>query len=134
MFSDKWLHWMVVEYLLSYIQFIDWFFTFSDLYIVSFHLTIYSWYVIGCFTRSFYFVWLLNYDYLISSSLIDYLFPWICLLFPFIWIIVGCMLLAFLREKIALNIFWMIIILYPFIDWFVFLLWSACCFFLIESL
>ena len=36
-------------------QFFDWFFTYLDLYIVSFRLKYYSWYFIDCFSRSGFF-------------------------------------------------------------------------------
>ena len=69
----KWLLCMILKWIISYIKFVDWFFTHFDLYVDSFHLNYISQYISCFFARSDIFVWLWNYYYLISSSLIGYL-------------------------------------------------------------
>ena len=94
-FYKKWLLCMIVEWVLSYIQFIDWFST----YILICMLFLYIWIIVAgmsvaVFTIIKYSVWLLNYHYLISSSMIDSLLAYIGMLFLFIWIIVASMFVA----------------------------------------
>ena len=72
-FYKKWILCMFVKWSLSYIQFIDWFFTCLDLYVISFHLNYCSVYDLGCLRRNKYFVWLWHDYYVISSSLINFL-------------------------------------------------------------
>ena len=96
---------------LSYINFINWLFSWLNLYVVSLRFNKYSWYVIGCFTRSDPFVWLWNDYYFISSSLIDCLLALICMLFLIICIIVASMFLAVLQEVISLHILFCLLIL-----------------------
>ena len=54
-FYNKWFLSMIKQWLLSYIQFIDWFIACLNLYGVSFYFDYCSWYGICCFTRSDYF-------------------------------------------------------------------------------
>ena len=112
--------------IIVYIQFIDWFFIYINLYLVSFHLNYCRLYVIGYFTRSDLSVCLWNDHYHYSSS-----FIWFCIwlnLFLFIWIIVAGILFDFLQEVISLYVCETIIIIYP-VYWLIYyLLRSAYCF------
>ena len=51
LFYKKWLRCIIVKLLLSYIQFIYWFFTCLDLHMVSFNFNYCSMYVCGCFYK-----------------------------------------------------------------------------------
>ena len=86
--------WLLCILLLFYIWFIDWFFTCLDLSAGIFLLNYCSWYVIGSFTRSHYFVWLWNDYYFISRSLIDFFLLWSVCYFYHLnyskWYIVAC--------------------------------------------
>ena len=104
--SKEWR--VIVKELLFYIQFINWLYTCLNLYFVSFHLNYCSWCVVGCFTRSDYFVWLWNDYYFTFNSLITYLLAYFCMLFPFIWIIVSGKFVAVLGERIFW--FWLLIL------------------------
>ena len=85
MFCKKWFLCMIVKWLSSFIQFIDWFFSCFDLYVISLHLHHCSWYVIGCFIKSHFVVcmWNINYSF-ISMALIDSLLDHIWIFFFFL--------------------------------------------------
>ena len=125
---------MMVICLLSYIQFIDWFFTCLDLYVVSFHLNHCSLYVICCLTRSDFLLWWWNDYYFISSSTIDSLLAKIYIIFLLIWIIAAGMLLVVLQLVLSLYDGHMLLFLYL-VHWLILsLLRSVCCFFVFASL
>ena len=105
--------------LLPYTQCIGCFFTYLDLFVVSFHFKNCRRYVIDCFTRNSFFVWLRNAYCLISSSLNDSVPAFFCMLYLSICSIVACMLLSVLQQVIFLGMFvnlWLSYI--QFIDWF----------------
>ena len=67
----------VHEMILSYFQFIDWFFTCLDFFVCI----IVGGIVLAVFTKTNVAVWLINVYYFISSQLIDSLLAYICILF-----------------------------------------------------
>ena len=125
---------IIVKWLLSYIQFIDWFFICLDLFIVFFNLNYCSVYVCGCLFKNCLL-------YLFVKCLFSYItfIDWFstCLdlyVVLFIWIIVGGMIVAVYQEVIAFYNCDMSIISYP-VHWLIlYLLRSVCCFFLFELL
>ena len=109
---------MIVKWLLSYIQFIEWFFTCFDLYVFYFHFVNCRGYVIDCFTKSEFFVWLWNNYHFISSLL------FIFSLLRSVWFFVSFELfrlinyLAVKQEVITLYDFEIMITLYP-VNWLI---------------
>ena len=100
---------MIVKWLVSYIQFIDWFFTSFYLYVILFLWNYYSEQVICFFTRSDCFLWLHRHClilYLLSSALLIY-----------DWNDVVGLVDIFNRSGLLLC-FELVIILYP-LQWFI---------------
>ena len=108
---------MLVKWLLSYIQFIDWFFKCLDLYAISFYLNFCSWYVCCYFSKkwslSLIIKWSLSY-----IQLIDCFFTCFDMYVFFIRILVKRMLLAVLQELVTIYQYKIIIFYIQFIDWF----------------
>ena len=121
---------MFVKFVLSYVQFNNWFFTCINLFVVSFHVKYWSEYDIGSFTRFYFIVCLWNDCYPISTSLIDSLLALICMLFLFIWFIAaGSFVADFTRSNISVCL-WNVYIVYQ-LHWLFFYLLRSECRFLI---
>ena len=70
-FYKKKFTWLFVKWLLSYIQFIDWIFNCSDLFVVVYHFNYCRKYIIGCFYMKLFLCMFLKWLLLITSSLIN---------------------------------------------------------------
>ena len=71
LFDKKGFLCMNVTWLLYFIQLIEWFYNCLDICSIFLYLINCSWYAIGCFTRSDFFLWLWNDCYLVSRLFID---------------------------------------------------------------
>ena len=101
--------------------------SYLDLHVVfsSFEL-LFSEYILDSFIRSGIFVCLWNDYYLISSSLIVSLFPQICMLYIFIWIVVASMFVPVLPEVIPLYDYELLTFVYHVHCFILYLLRSLC--------
>ena len=118
-FYEKWLHCLFVKWLISYIQFIDWFSSCLDLYFIHFISITVARMLLAVFTRSDFVVCLWNDYYLTFRLLIDSLLAWIRILFYFYLnycsrYVIGC----FYENRFHCMVFWMIVFYIQFIDWF----------------
>ena len=106
LFNKYWLPCMIVTRFLSHIQFIYWFFTCIDLYIYFSILIFLVSMFVAVWQEVIYFVWSWHDYYLISSSLIDSLFAYFCILFLAICIILVSMWVAVFTRSDYIQWLW----------------------------